>query len=282
MTGAPVVYSSVMSNADAPLLVAVDGGGSRCRVRIEDRAGHVLGEATGGPANVATDAKGAGGDIACLALAGTEAGIDREALNAGLRFSQLIVTSDLDATVTGALGGADGSVAGLGTGSFFVVQSGGRRRRMGGWGFALSDECSGALLGREALRRAVAARDGLAEASGFTEALLAEFTDMRAMIGFAKQATPEDYGRYARELVAAQDAGDPVAQEIMAAAVDRLCAILDRLGAQQAGRLCLVGGLGPAYRRLLPAPYAALCVDPAGSALDGAMALARAALPDNP
>jgi glucosamine kinase len=287
-------------NAGAPLIIAVDGGGTGCRARIEDCAGRVLGAASGGPANLTTDPDGAlaaisavvraayeaanlpvaraASDVACYALAGTEGGVDEAALNAAPGFARLRIVSDLDATVEGALGREDGLVAGLGTGSFFVVQRGGARQRAGGWGFALSDECSGAMLGRATLRRAVAARDGLDTGSDFTDAVLAGFDDMRAMIAFAKAATPQDYARYARDLVAAAEAGDPVAGEIFGAAVAQLCAILDRLGVQDLGALCLVGGLGPVYRRHLPAALTALCVDPKGTTLDGAAALARRAL----
>lgn len=289
-----------MIHDTTPLIAALDGGGSTCRARVETPAGEVLGVATGGASNLATNAAGAraviaatlgaayraagltparaGRDVACFSLAGTEAGIDLAALNVAPGFARLAVISDLDATVDAALGGADGVLASLGTGSFFVVQRQDARRRVGGWGFHLSDECSGAALGRSALRRAVAAFDGLAATSALTDAVLGDFADMRAMIAFAQAATPEDYARYARQLVTALEAGDPVAGELFERAAARLAAILDGLGAREIGRVCLTGGLGPVYRRFLSPELKALCTDPLGTPLDGAAARARAML----
>lgn len=283
-----------------PLVVALDGGATTCRARIETGAGAVLGAATGQGANLTSDPEGAvaavratleatyraaglafshrGGDVACLALAGTEAGEAGVAALQGLGFARLTVASDLDAAVEGALGGDDGIVASFGTGSFFVVQKGGTRRRAGGWGFQLSDDASGAALGRALLRRAVAARDGLAEASDLTEAVLARFDGIRAMIEFAQTASPRDYAAFAPLLAEAEVAGDPVAREILAAAVAGVEAALGRLGLAEVGRLCLVGGLAPVYGRLLSEPVARSVVAPRGSALDGAAALARGLL----
>lgn len=283
---------------EAPLIIAIDGGGSTCRVRLVSVAGEVLGTATGGASNLTSDFEGARAviadavatayrgaghspermsrDVACFALAGTEGGFDLDALNPG--FARLSVISDLDATVEAALGGADAVLASLGTGSFFVVQQGGRVRRAGGWGFHLSDDCSGAALGREVLRRAVAVQDGLADGSPFIDSIWHEFGDIRAMIAFAKAATPQDYARYARSLVHAGEDGDPVAVEILGAAAQELAALLVRLGARDIGRICLTGGLGPVYARLLPAGLASIALPPDGSPLDAAEAHARALL----
>jgi glucosamine kinase len=37
------------------LVIGIDGGGSGCRAAVADRSGRILGEAQGGPANIATD-----------------------------------------------------------------------------------------------------------------------------------------------------------------------------------------------------------------------------------
>src|SRR5690606_27095379 len=48
----------------------------------------------------------------------------------------------------------------------------GQRHQCGGWGFHLGDQMSGAILGRELLRRAFEAREGLVSGSPLTEAAL--------------------------------------------------------------------------------------------------------------
>ena len=40
------------ANQLADLFLGVDGGGTRCRARLADAAGHILGEGTAGPANI--------------------------------------------------------------------------------------------------------------------------------------------------------------------------------------------------------------------------------------
>ena len=124
------------------LIVAVDGGGSTCRVSICEMSGKVIGVARGGSANITTDfnsalanildtvhrAYSAAGlfptrmvnDFAYLGLAGANLeGMAARTENA-LSFNKVKVTSDREITVQGAMGNEDGTVAAIGTGSFFV------------------------------------------------------------------------------------------------------------------------------------------------------------------
>ncbi len=304
-----VLYGYYMSglSEDAPeiapggsaCIVAVDGGGTGCRVRLADSRGRILAEASGGPANVNTDfgaarrniraaidrvyedagrsRRQAAGDVAWLGLAGAGFGDLARRMEAGLGFAAVRVTTDSMTTVEGALGGAaQGTVVLIGTGSFFVRREGGRDRHVGGWGYQLGDECSGAWLGRELLRAVLHVHDGLLASSPLTEAVSNRFGgDPGAIVRHAQAVEPGEIARLAPEIVAAHDAGDPVAGAIMARGVGILCERLEHLGARNGGTLCMLGGLGGVYERLLPAGYRGLCRPPRGNALDGAIALAR-------
>src|SRR5262249_21539588 len=114
------------------LLLGVDGGGTRCRARLADAQGTVLGDGAAGPANLrlgvqdslaavraATDQclKQAGlrhGEcriVACLALAGAcEPITAAQAQAVPLPFSRVILTSDAHAACVGAHGGGDGGI----------------------------------------------------------------------------------------------------------------------------------------------------------------------------
>ncbi len=279
-------------------IIAVDGGGTGCRVRLADRAGRGIATARGGPANVNTDFAAArenileavaaayaaagldaarrGRDVAWLGLAG--AGFEDLArrMEGALGFAAARVTTDSETTVEGALGGAEGTVALIGTGSFFVRRKDGRDRHVGGWGYHLGDECSGAWLGRELLRAVLLAHDGLIGHSALTKAVFARHgEDPGALVRHAQAASPGEIARLAPEIVQAHAAGDPVAGEIMARGLALLCARLEALGAQEGGALYMLGGLGPVYQALLPPHYRRLCRAPAGDALSGALALAR-------
>ena len=63
----------------------------------------------------------------------------------------------------------------VGTGSAAMAIADGVRYQAGGWGFHIGDQMSGAILGRELVRRTVEATDGLVSGSPLTAAVLAKF-----------------------------------------------------------------------------------------------------------
>lgn len=279
-------------------IVAIDGGGTGCRVRLADDAGRMLATAQGGPANVCTDFEAARRnilaavtqayedaglevedrrrDVAWAGLAGAGVGDLAQAMEAALGFGRVRVTTDTETTVEGALGAADGTVALLGTGSFFVRRENGRDRRIGGWGYQLGDEAGGAWLGRELLRATLHAYDGLRPHSPLSRKILAEYGESPDQIAlFGQKAGPGEIAMLAPRVADAQGRGDALAQEIMDRAVEMICTRLDVLGAEASGALCLLGGLAAVYAPLLPDRYRRLFTAPRGNALDGGLALAR-------
>ena len=52
-------------------------------------------------------------------------------------FSAVRVLSDREITIAGILADADGTLAQVGTGSFFVSRHKGKFKQVGGWGFSL-------------------------------------------------------------------------------------------------------------------------------------------------
>jgi hypothetical protein len=81
------------------------------------------------------------------------------------------VVDDSVTALEGALGGANGTLASLGTGSFFIRKSPDGTRHVGGWGFQLGDEGSAAWLGRRALSLALRVADGRLPPDPLAEAL---------------------------------------------------------------------------------------------------------------
>ena len=285
-----------MHRANQTFFVVVDGGGSTTRARIVDQSGNPLSNVTAGPANPSSDCETAfssiegaiqlayakaelagldrRADAICLALAGAQAfdGFDR--LRERLEFAHISIHSDVDATVAGALGSADGVVAGIGTGSFFVSRANGSVRCVGGHGFQISDECSGAWLGRRLLSWVVRAHDGLCERTPLVDRTLERFGDsVRDLVVFSLGAAPGEFAKLAPLVTEAADDGDPVAIRILDEAVGELHGILDFLDARSVGLICITGGLGPTYRSLLSGKYGEVLADPVGDALDGALEL---------
>lgn len=283
------------------LLLGVDGGGTRCRARLCAASGEVLAEALAGPANIrfgleesmaavreaaqrcleqaGFSARDIGRITACLALAGASEPMHLTAAQ-GWRhpFARTVVTTDAHAACIGAHRGGDGGVIVVGTGSVGWAVLGGRHYRIGGWGLPVSDEGSGAWLGCEALRRVLWAHDGRIAWSDLTRTLFRQFHgDPHAIVRWSGTATPRDFGVLAPRIVEHAHRNDPVASELMRLAAAHIDALAARLVAAGAERIALTGGLAPHIVPWLSPGTQAHLVPPAGDALDGAIALARAA-----
>lgn len=281
----------------ASIFVGVDGGGTGCRARAVDADGRPLGSATAGPANIYSDLSAAVRNVHA-AVAGAVGGADLARCVVGLGlaganvpaaaaaflavphpFAAQALEADFRTACRGAHGDGDGGVAIVGTGTAYVARVAGRFTEFGGWGFAVSDQGSAGHLGRAALAAALLAHDGLAPASDLTAALIAEFGGPAALADFARHATPADFGRFAKPVMDAADAGDPVAETLVADALAVIEPALARLLALGAPRIVLAGGLAPRYRPRLAAHLVARLAEPQGDALDGALLLARSLAP---
>ncbi len=210
-----------------------------------------------------------------LAVAGAHTKAQAEELAGMLPLSRAQVASDQRAFVIGALGSRHGCVAALGTGSFFARVTDKGVRIVGGHGLAMGDEASAAWLGREALRWALHAGDGLAEHSAMTRALLEEFGGAHGVEGFAANAAPTELGRLARGVTKAAERGDVVGRALLHRGAGWICRSVRALGWQPGEALCAPGVLSNAYLPHLDVELRDAMVAPDGDALDGALTLAR-------
>ena len=280
-------------------LVGVDGGGTGCRAVVADEGGKGLGRAEGGPANIATDLQSARANIlgavdaaftaagipvravanaaAVLGLAGSNLGDYRAQLLAALPFAKANIVSDAQTTLVGAIGNAEGCVAAIGTGSVFARQDDASGfTQLGGWGFLLGDDGSGARLGQDILHRSLLAHDGLIPHSPLTLEILTDFNQSPSqMVERAKRFTPGEFGRFAPQVVAAAKAGDINAEHIMAHHTEIVRLSIEATGFAPGKAFCMLGGLGPIYLERLDGKYKRAAKSPLGNALDGAVILAK-------
>ncbi|WP_386679060.1 BadF/BadG/BcrA/BcrD ATPase family protein [Loktanella sp. R86503] len=278
------------------LCLGVDGGGSGCRAALCDAQGQIVGVGFGGPANATSDFDGACGSVAdAIAQAMDAAGTDMEHVAAGflglagmrkpgqaqdmiatLNLLRCTVTEDRPTMIAGALGDSDGAVVALGTGSFVGVASGGIVRAVGGWGLQLSDQASAAWIGRAGLSATLEAVDNMLPMGPMAHALLARWQgDTDAIVDFAAKARPADYGSIA-PLVTRTAKNDPAAADILRQAILWIERALAALAYDSQLPLVLTGGLGAALEPWM-ARDGRQFAKPAGSALDGALLLARRA-----
>ncbi|MFC7054197.1 BadF/BadG/BcrA/BcrD ATPase family protein [Hansschlegelia quercus] len=283
---------------EARLYLGVDGGGTRCRARIRDDAGSLLGEGEAGSANARRGARATMGAIvaasrAALAIAGLPmtalgslhagaglAGVCQPADMAAMAaephpFRSLRLTTDFTTACLGAHEGRDGGVVIAGTGSVAYGRLRGREWRFGGWGFEASDDGGGAALGRAIVRHALKAADGMAPRGTLSEsALLALGGDQEAAVSWCGRASPADYGRLA-PLAFEHAAADAEAARLRDEAAAEIGALVMRLLELGVDRVALVGGLAAPLASHLPEQACAALVEPASDAADGAIALAR-------
>lgn len=282
------------------LLLGVDGGGTRCRARVCNLSGDVIGEGLAGPANARLGPEEAVSSVlravsdcfiasrlalgskpiaACLALAGAAEPSTLAALKAhSYPFDAVVLTTDSHAACVGAHGGADGGVIICGTGSIGEALLGGRHHRVGGWGFPISDEGSGAWLGLELLRKVLWAFDGRV---GWTTLLSAAFqrfdSDPHAIVRWMGSAKPRDYASLAPLVIEHANGHDDMACELLGRSARHVDLLARRLRALGANRLALTGGLAESLHPWLGAETRCWLVPPKGDALSGAIELARCA-----
>ncbi|SHJ67042.1 glucosamine kinase [Palleronia salina] len=278
--------------------VGVDGGGSGCRAVIADAMGHVLGRGDAGPANATTDLVLATLHAAdAVYQAVSAAGLERDVLAsttahvglAGIMDLPMArqvaadlpfrarVSDDRRTFVAGALGDTRGVLIGLGTGTIAARWDGRKARFIGGYGLQVSDQASGAWLGRAALSEALLAHDGLRPGSELGEQLMTRMGgDPGGIVAFAARATPADYAALAPLVVTAAGAQDDIACDLMRRGADYIDRAVRAFGIPRGGVLCLAGGVGPHYTGWLADDLRAVLAPPRGSALDGALSLAMA------
>jgi len=286
----------------APLFVGVDGGGTGCRARIEDAQGALLGTGIAGPAalRIGVDRALVEVEKACRAAL-EEAGLGSNTLSSvhaavGLAgvgrkgaleelelrphpFHSVIYAHDATIACIGAHGARDGGIVIIGTGSVGYAVVGGREVRVGGYGFPISDEGSGADLGLHAIRLALRAYDDRSVGTSLTREVMMRFhNDPFEAVAWMDHATATDYATFAPLVMRHADAGDPVARRIVRDAAEQIDELVRRLFECGATRIALLGGLASSMQPWLAPDVQRRLVPVEGDAVDGALHLARRAV----
>jgi len=278
--------------------LGIDAGGTHCRARLISDTGEVIGEGEAGPANtrigieplhrilldVSGQAVKAAGlkveDFTKLSAGFGIAGISRpgalDQLRAlGLPFKKTEITSDAAIANLGAHNGQDGAILIIGTGSIGYVRVSGAVFTIGGYGFPISDEGSGAALGLSAMRHALRALDGRTRPTPLSSAVTGRFDHATPrIVAWMDTATPRDYAALAPLVMDCAEAGDEIALSIIEDAVLHIERFIETIFRRGAPRLALIGGVAHRYRPWLRERTVARLSQPLGDPLDGALILA--------
>jgi glucosamine kinase len=283
------------------LFIGVDGGGTGTRARIEDAAGRVYGTGIAGPAAVrlGIDRSMAELEAACR-HAVEEAGLAQDELaniDAGVGlagigrkgaleeiqrrphpFRSVVYVNDAHIACMGAHSARDGGIVIIGTGSVGFGVVAGEEIRVGGYGFPISDEGSGADLGLHAVRLALRAFDGRLIATSFTREVMTRFqNDPFEAVAWMDRATATEYATFAPMVIRHADDGDPLARRIVREAAEQIDILVRSLVERGAPKVALLGGLASPIAPWL-APDVQRRLSPVdGDAVAGALLIAQKA-----
>lgn len=244
-------------------IVGIDGGGTHTR-GILNRKGKIVAESKSGSSRIGSVGVGESCerllhviqdlcekaeiesseiDATVIGLAGVwleeEKKRSRQLLKTLARTSDfvlndIVVTSDAELALEGALGGSQGIILIVGTGSIGLARVGKKRiERCGGWGIELDDEGSGAWIGREGLTSVVRALDGRGMATKLTDILSEMYSTInidepRTIVKAYSERTFE-YHMLTPAVMKCADEGDKVCLEIINRAAFHLMEILEVL-----------------------------------------------------
>ena len=282
--------------------MGVDGGGTGTRVRLQRANGEVLAQASGGPSGLMHGIPAAWRVIeSCISAAFGEASLPRPAnsrmaLGLGLAgvhnkqwaaqfinhnagasaYGVLLLETDAFTTLLGAHGGQSGAIIALGTGSVAeVMLPGGERREVGGWGFPVGDEASGAWLVLRAVNGCQQSLDGRAATTRFTHAVLQACGGSRdGLFAWLAQANQTRFAQLA-PLVLQFAGSDAFALQLLREAALEVAKMASALDPAATLPLALCGGLAPAILPHLPANLQARLNPPQDDAMGGALHLIR-------
>ena len=282
------------------MFVGIDGGASNTRIKRLDAGGGLQAALVAGPSSLTLGIDGAwqqivaalqlvgiGPDrfadthLAC-ALAGTRRAAGRAAfLAAAPGFASLALCSDGHATVLGAHAGHPGAAVSIGTGIVGnCVRQDGSARQVGGWGFPVRDEASGAWLGRLIMAEVLRLLDGYALDPPGGTALHRAVIDLVGPSGaqladWLHQANSTRYATLAPLVVEWAARRDPAGLRLMRAAADEAGCLVRALDPSGALPLCVGGSLATPLFDYVDASIAARVQSSQGDACDGAVLLAR-------
>ena len=280
------------------LYLGVDGGGTRCRARLETADGRVLGQGISGPASMRFGIQAASASILGAAReALAQAGLTEDALSntyAGIGlagtghigarqalelwqhpFAKAWFEGDGYLAWLGAFGGDEGGIVVCGTGSIGITYKG-QTIRVGGYGFPVSDEGSGAHIGLNAIRYSLRTLDGRARQTAFAQEILDHFSsDPAVVIRWSETASPTDYAAFAAVVIKHANAGEPAASNLLRDAAVHIAGLAEAVLERGAPRVALVGGLVEFIRPYIPAATAVRITEPQADAMAGGIMLAK-------
>ena len=256
--------------------IGIDGGGTKCKARLESSSGQLLSEAIAGAANAARNLEQSVTSITEVCekvfekanlpldrLANTHVGLGLAGLNipsvkkefdsVTFPFKSWVSTTDLNIACLGAHNGEKGAVIILGTGSSAVVIKGDRELNIGGHGFLLGDQGSGAWIGKQAVTLSLLELDGFSKEQGLAKTVLAHYNcaNQSDLVSLLNKALPAKFATIAPTIIALSQEKLPQANTIINEATTYIDKLISIVASHKPQRISIIGGLASAFGPLL-------------------------------
>lgn len=280
-------------------VIGVDGGGTATRARLTRIGGDLLANGEAGPSALGQGIDQAWTNVLCAIDRAFEAAKLRDwrhdecAIGLGLAgaiverhrrnfvdsargFPQLALASDGFTALLGAHRGDPGVVVAAGTGSIGeALLRDGAHVSIGGWGYPVGDEGSGAWLGMQAMRHAQHVVDRRMPAGALASAIHAVAGGTRgALLSWCERAGQNAYAALA-PLVFETEGADPFSADLLNDAARSLGDIAMTLDPDGGLPLVISGSIGIRLHARLEPRVRSRLVEPHGDAIDGALQLIR-------
>lgn len=251
------------------LLIAIDAGGTKCHGILYDTVQQkTLAQVKTGSANLASNYSLALSNIkqACTDLL-TQANLPDSALAelavyaglAGVNFPQIAnklsqwqhpfksfgFTTDLHLACYAAHPNNQGNVIIVGTGSCGIAISSSQAVVLGGYGYKLGDQASGAWIGQQAVQTSLLTLDGLIKPNALTQEVckVSQINTPAQLSQYWHNATPAQFSELAELVFSCAKQNDEQAICIIKQAASYLEQLFYQLLKTQPGPTCIVGGI---------------------------------------
>lgn len=248
--------------------MGIDGGGTKCKARLEDAQGNLLAEAVAGPANAARDFQGTIESIylACdrlieqagsphvkyaqihagIGLAGANLPHIKDKLLTHVHpFASLALSTDLHIACLGAHQGQAGAIMITGTGSSGASIINGHCLEVGGHGFVVGDKGSGAWLGRMAVSHSLETLDELLPHCALSQQVLKtlECNSAYELVKKTIDAKPSFFAQLAPVVLQLAAEKQSTAVEFVTEGANYISRVARRLMLLAPARLSIIGGI---------------------------------------
>ncbi|MCF6344265.1 MAG: hypothetical protein L3J15_06270 [Devosiaceae bacterium] len=293
-----------MQKSIKQLFLGVDGGGTKCAMRLVDENSNILAEevlsnSSNLQVNNGENAyysvlqlseiifQKAGLDLrqdskrtyACFGMSGARLKRAKQDFSKrNFPFAKTHICDDIDIAQIGAFLGKDGAVLIIGTGSAGLSIINNERFQVGGWGFNIGDDMSGAILGRKLLRMSLQAHEGLINSSELTKNIMAQFDNSAENLmafSFNKDTKPATYAKHMPLLIEHFEKNDKNAIKLIEfemLAIEKYIHYFKKNGAKE---IAIIGGFGERLLPIIKQRFDKIIIKAKSDPLNGAIILAK-------